>query len=206
MINFSKILNIRKTVSQQTVKQSSIYKVRAISKIPYYVHLTAFESALAPKNGRLLFQFNCSLPANFRIIEPIRQSVNLSKGILTVKFRVGSIVYRYVIWGDEQKSQSALGGDILDIYDFPIYTNELIGKNCCFEYWSIQRVGVSVVRPNGILDFKLHTSLSFDPSTVEQTEVILEAGNPIEPVTLGSTFPEALPTSQETIAWLDNIL
>lgn len=204
-MNFSKALNIVKVIKDLSVTKQ-INKVRSIEKLPYYINLPAFESLTVPKNGRLLFQYNASLPFNFRIIDPIKQSPFLSKGILTIKYRVGSKVYRYIIWGELQITEFPTLGKVINVYDFEAYTNQLIGKNCCFEFWSIQRVGIAIARPNGIPNLKLKTSILEDPSNVNQYEKVLNLVVPLEHTDLGSTLPETIPTNQANLAWLNNVI
>lgn len=203
-MNISKVLNISRVNRQISAKESSIVKVRKIQKINYYINLPAFESLEVPKNGRLLFQFNLSLPSNFRLLDGVKLSNSLSKGVLTIKYRTDSEVFRYVIWGDLQRT--IIDGETVDVYDYPDYKGEIIGKNCCFEYWSVQRTGIAVVRPNGIPSLKLKTSILTDPSDVNQIEIVKNADNSLQIIDLGSAFPEDIPTLQSNLAWLNNVI
>lgn len=212
-MNFSKKLNIVKTDVYVPTKRLTINKTRIVEKIPCYINIPKVITANSITNGRLLHQFNATLPSNFRIIEPIKYAYTNCVGILTVKFRVGSTVYRYAIWGNRQKTGAFINIyndydwlNVFDVYDIPQYSGELIGKNCCFEFWAIEEYTGPIQEVWGHPALKLSISLMQEPTVIDDKEVNINLDAPIDQVNLASTFPEGLPTDQTNIAWLDNTL
>lgn len=207
-MNISKVLNISRVNRQISAKESSIIKVRNISKLKTFINVPAVDyifDDLIDMYGRLMHQFNVSMPYNFRILNPVVYGDNVrSYGVFTVKYRVGTTVKRYVLWGITQEINDDLIGKKTYL-DFPIYNGELIGKNCCFEFWALS--------PDLVLDinahpaFKLETSILTDPTTVNETEIVYSAGNPLYRNNLvAEDLPETVPTNQITLAWLDNVI
>lgn len=197
-------------INPRAVKHYDLSNARSISKINTFIVLPSNtdpdpDSIIA---GRLIFQYNVSISENFHIVDTIKTSIKLSSGFLCVRYRVGSTVHRYYLWGEEQLKTASLGnGGYRNCSDYPRYNGEIIGKNCVFEYFRMSKnPAPAVVRIKGIPELLIKTSLLINPAYAEQTSII--QGVPIlhNRTSLGFNLPQNFPVTQDNIAFLDNVI
>jgi hypothetical protein len=175
---------------------------RPIEKIRTSLFLPAFtlQAANIKYNGQMLFQYNVVAPAPFYILNDIIETMALSSSgkFVTIKWRVGTTVYRYFIWGSQLMS---IGGALVNIHAFPLYSNQLVPVNCVFEFWG-KTIGFGTQGLNSGLEIKLNYLQ--DPNTPDQTSVSINAAAPYDYVALGNNLPVALPIVQPLIAFNSN--
>jgi len=159
-------------------KYFTIDKARSLELINGYIVIPASYFTNTEVNiGDLLAQYEVSLSSNFSIvgtnIDFYKNYNTITNCGLFVKFRVGSIVYRYLLMGQQYTTSSVLPTYREYYNDYPVYTNQTIGRNCVFE---IVRFGDQVGTPNcGFSkDITLSLSLNKVPSTPE--EISFKAG------------------------------
>jgi len=188
-----------------TDKYPGIHKTRAIKKIQTIVVLP---TTLLPILGtevtpRMMFQFNVTAPFKFRILElgPRQLGYTLDNlvrgGVLTVKWRVGTTVYRYAIVGKQYEHVHHI-----PLTPFEPYAGQLIQKNCVFEFWLIDTFAIDTY--GTVFDIQIFTSLYRNPTTPDEIEVTQSANPALGLNVLGIAIPETIPTVQPDIAWLDN--
>lgn len=154
---------------------------------------------------RILFQYNMTLPGNFcllmdglpqNVVPPeADHSFPIYNGIITVKFILGGVVYRYWIYGDLSD-----GPPNYPMLAIPKYTSQVIPPNCVFEfmmlYYDITLAGIPYP-----LNFK--ASILETPSSPDDTGQVF-TGTPIDLAQLGYNLPMTLPQQQPNTVWLSN--
>jgi hypothetical protein len=198
-------LFITPTWNKTAAKARELKKVFTYLTLPDYL-ITGVGAIVPPSLAvwpRLLFQYNVTLSHNFYIVEqPAFQSnwhPYFVNGSLTVKWRVGSTVHRYRLAG-------AIGVTTQNIF-FPRYNGELIGKNCCFEFWFTgYNVLINPKRAGTLQDFVMRTSITSIPISESITRIDVLADLPEFLGTLGNEVPEVVPTPQDDLTYLDNAI
>ncbi len=168
--------------------------------LPSFSVASAGVSAFVP---RLLFQYNITSLHDFAITRVINK-VALAQGCLTVKWRVGNTVYRYLIAGKDTVTFVFPPPDHeQNVIYFEDYTNQQIPHNFCIEFWSmLYDIGAPLV---GLLeDIEIETSILAEPSTADELTRVIAANVPIEFATMSFNLPVALPVVQPSVAYLDN--
>lgn len=204
-VKYLDIVKARKTTSAEDdgakpalSKYHSITKARHIHKLQQQIVLQAHTQLSGNVNyeNRLLFQYNVTMPTPFVITSPALFDTD-TLGYLTIKWRVGTDVFRYFLRGNNALQLAA--GETL--YAPEAYGNQVIPRNCVFEYWFLGSINIQV----GLLtDLYLGASRLVNPSDVNQTTSILLTATPIDIATFGVALPEALPYNQPDQAWLTN--
>lgn len=99
-----------------------------------YVELPAFSVNNPTWTGasEIVQQYNFSADRNFRLVTLPAKPVGVNYG-LCIKFRIGTVVYRYKLWNDANFVTLTAGP----------YTNQLIGKNFVLEIWSFNGETIS---------------------------------------------------------------
>jgi hypothetical protein len=178
-------------------KYQSIVPTRAIQKIPTYIKLISpgliiggFFTSLLPQ--ALYIQWNISVGSNWYVEPPFfLDGANFRIGFLTVKYRINTTVYRYVIGGYNQGIPTNLS----------LYNNQELPSNVCFEWWTAS----GEVPDTGIVnDFLVKTSLVQNPTTGDDTERILVASGPYLRADFGFNLPVNLPIDNTIEAFLTN--
>lgn len=181
--------------------------LRAIKKIPYVITLPAYflpypNDAVIPQ---LIFQYNVTMPLQWGINKLRVKLTNhpitgdLPGGCITVKWRVGNVVSRYVLDGSPSVP-SLLPNTQLN---FSWYSGQAIPKNFCIEFW----MSAPVNNPQFVGVYKdliLETTNLINPASPDQTEIHLQANAPITLQQLATVMPEPTPTDNQLNAWLDN--
>jgi hypothetical protein len=153
--------------------------------------------------GRLMFQYNVIAPKPFYILKEPRTD-EFFPCVLTVKWRVGTQVFRYFLDGEQQyihiTTPSQPGpppfiDTIRNTTAFPIYNNQRIPINCVFECWSSSFNTFSSQPACGIpSDYKMEISMTTDPATSDDIENDIVVSNPIDVLgTQFTTFPVVYP-------------
>lgn len=182
-------------------KYYSISNSRKIDRINLTIALPAYTRALTSGDywGRLLSQYNITVGESFYILNRIVQDSNL-KGLLTVKWRVGSTVHRYGIQGNKQIVSRLIPENVAN---FAWYSNQLVPSKCSFEYWII-RSEVSFLY--GLAStFNIKTSLLYEPESASVTAELVSPDPVVVPTDVDlpiTEFPVALDSN---VAYLDNV-
>lgn len=188
-------------------KYYGLVKARDIKKIFSFITLprTVFPY---PSGGlhKLMGQFNVTLPGDFYILNANTTPVseNVMDCYVTVKWRVGTTVYRYVL----SISNRAYAPWTNYVYGTPFYTNQRIGAECCFEIW---RDSIFSPKFVGATEFgiqeeiALMTSFFRNPATPEELSVELDQADNFKTVDdIGFTMPAPMDIDQPTIIWNNN--
>lgn len=182
---------------------------RAIKKIPYVItlpaHYIAYPYATIPQ---LIFQYNVTMRVPFGIknlrvgltqLVIDKDTTCESGGLLTIKWRNGNTVSRYVLDG----SLGAPSLYPLTQLNFPYYSGQQIPVNFCVEFWMTVPIGnppyVGIFN-----DLKLVTTNLINPVSSDQIEIAFQGNAAIPLEQLGYAMPEVVPTNYTTQAWLDN--
>lgn len=182
-------------------KYYGIQKTRPIVKIPTVFTLAAnaidVVGAGQFQRGELIFQYNVTVGASFIIDRPFQENVNLG-GVLCVKYREGTVVKRYALYGTQKNVPTGT-----DILAFTPYSNQVIKSNCCFEFW------VTYLHPQALTygldtDYKVTTALLVNPANAEELERVIAGAEALSKAEIGVAVPETLPHDQANQAWLDN--
>lgn len=212
------ITKVSKDTSSVTEKYRQKTKVRHIKKIQTVISLirnTTYMDSFPYYKGRMMYQYNVALSRNFSIVgyrfgDDIVTAENFAEplmpwvynGVLTAKYRVGSAVYRYALFG-RQKNRETLQNHT----DFTPYYNQTIGANCCFEFWLTEtRLDNPTFDIYGNLEMEILASLHRNPVNAEELEDTVSGGPEFDVDALGVTLPETVPTVQPTIVWNDNTI
>lgn len=158
------------------------------------------------KRGTILFQYNLSLPSNFHILNleelvPADNDV-VNSGALYIKFVVGTTVYRYFMLGSQ--SGNMLSSEL----DYPAYEQQVIGKNCSFEFMYLGPTPADVSGITGInVDLNIKVSLTRLPSYVEEQSYIAGVPSLLTFDDSKFTIPITYPLNQALkLKYLDNTL
>lgn len=187
-------------------KYQRLLKTRAIQKLNYRIVLPGFAFDMQPYgkfHGRLAFQYNISFVEPFFLLDfkpdtPILDVNGIANGCVTLKWRNGSSVSRYMIAGRQRNELISR-----NVTNFPPYANQLIPANFVLEYWLVQSMNGNpyfIQLPNLVLV----TSKLVDPPTASDTSFDQNLGLPLGIPDLGVNQPENLPYNQDNIVWLDN--
>jgi len=196
---------------------------RAIKKIFWYIQLQPYQ-VIGSLSGRLIFQYNITMPVPFYILGVVNAPPFYKPGISTtgmqavgaVKWRKGTDVSRYCIINKEWKGPLTFfinhQNKVSFVPSMPDYGNQVIPANFCIEFWTsfldIAASGQLGKQSGFATPILIQTSIMSDPLTADDAAVIVQAVNPISvPIdthTLGVGLPEPLPYTQDDIVWLDN--
>ena len=184
-------------------KYYRIQPSRNIQKIESFLILPAYTvpPSSVNYNGQLMFQYNVTMPAPFYILNGIVEDMSglLAGGTLTVKWRVGTTVYRYFIHGFQRFTTNL--GELIDVHTFPFYSNQLIPINCVFEFWSMPTLSIT---PGLQEDFKVRLNYLTDPVTADDTEIDIPALPALSNTVLGNAVPTVMPVDQTLVVFNDN--
>ena len=175
--------------NMQITDWQSLKPVIASRKPQGYITLPVFTYTDVPRLGTsdLVVQFNFSAPKNFCISTLPTRPLNTNY-ILCIKYRVGSVVYRYKLWDHDD-------GNV----QYPAYSNQLIRANFCLEIWSVSsstEVSNSVAR-------QILTSLLTD---ITNLSVIANYSVADSAVCVNiNAFVPVYPTGADTIYRLQNV-
>lgn len=189
-------------------------KTRPIKKLFWWISLEANQIFGETIPGRLIFQYNLTLPKPFYILGVTLpygfNSPYVMQCVGTVKWRVGTTVYRYCIFNSKIKEASYIVGHTPNfsyINTFPDYTNQQIPANAVIELWSSfadLTAQPHARNPGFDQPVLIQTSLMSNPITANDIAVILDSGVALNYADIGVNLPEALPYNQPTIVWNDN--
>lgn len=180
-------------------KYYALIPTRDIKKIFTYLILPPYLviAGTVKYGGQLLFQYNVTASAPFYILNPIVEAP-LTGLFLTVKWRVGTIVHRYLILGSQRYDN---GTSIVDLHTFPIYNNQLVPINCVFEFWG----NLTFFGTPGLLNgLAVKTNWIQDPTDVDETEIDVDEAAPKTMAQLGYNLPFNLPQAQPLIVSTSN--
>ena len=217
MINWSAIvkkLNISQTrvsvSGEVTGTKEGIVSARMIQKVHDYIKLPNRYNELAAYSsvGMIGFQFEVSLSENFNILNYADYRAGLTEaqdnliqgGFLTVKWRVGTLAYRYLLLGNTE-CQLPWG------YSIPSYEGQEIKKNCVFEFWTTGLRGEESFHGFN-QDILFKTSLIRDPVNGEKTVGTITIGTLVTFAQMSYPVPHAIDTEPEDYtkqAYLNNI-
>lgn len=182
-------------------KYYGLNRARDIKKIHKVFTLEAYSIDVIGggqfQRGELIFQYNVTVGAPFTIDKNFR-FVSDRGGVLCVKYRVGTTVYRYALYGNQEDLNLST-----DILAFTPYNGQVIASNCCFEFW------VSYLHPQALVygltdDLKISTSILVNPDYPEEIERVIEGPDVLTKDDIGVALPETLPYEQLNQIWLDN--
>lgn len=154
---------------------------------------------------RLMFQFNYTFTADFYLVN-IKQLMNFGSmymygGCLCIKWRAGTKLVNGV------QVPNVLRYCLLDYRSdlnwslFPVYTNQLIKKNFCLEFWTD-----TPGNPAGISqDLFLQTGLISIPASVDDGDFVYSVTGLQPLANLVQPIPLVFPIDWSTEAFLDNI-
>lgn len=182
-------------------KYYSISNSRKIDRINLTIVLPANTvlSSDIPYWGRLLFQYNISVGQPFYILNRIVEDKSY-KGLITVKWRVGSSVYRYNIYGGQELSTSIFKRNVAN---FPWYSSQLVPSNCCFEFWAT-RPGTE--ETYGLTSaFRVKTSLLYEPETASLDAKLVSPDPVVIPSGVSFPITEFPVELDSNVAYLDNV-
>lgn len=183
-------------------KDFSRLSSRDIKKLHYYLTIPAkyydYDEIKNEQVPRMLFQYNVILPGSSYILEVPSVTGILKCGVLCVKYRVGSVVYRYRL-----ARSSNLPNPLKYTY-FPAYNREILQPYAVIEFWftgtsAMFKYDAGVVSP---ISFKL--SKLVNPTTPDQTAVIADAAAALDISAIGFDMDASLPISQPTIVYTSN--
>jgi len=196
---------------------------RAIKKLYWYIQLQPYQVSGAI-GGRLVFQYNITMPAPFYIIGVSGAPAFKTSGIVTrgmqsvgaIKWRNGTAVKRYCFLNKQWKGPLQYyinhQNKVSFVPSMPDYSNQVIPANCVIEFWTSffdQVASGQLGKTSGFATpILIQTSIKSNPVTADDAAVIYQAIDPISiPIathTLGVALPENLPYTQDDIVWLDN--
>ena len=190
-------------------KYQHILKTRPIKKIQVSFNLLAhlIEPFDPQFRGQMMFQYNFSFFGRLYITQVLGDENLVRGGCLTVKFRRGNIVSRYALVGNQQEivtTSHPTTVRVRDLFKFPVYTGELIEKNCIFEFWANYN-SLSIWPKIGVnSDLKIMTSRLVNPATPDELERVTSSIAAIDRANMEIAYPINLPYNQPTIVWQDN--
>lgn len=191
-------------------KYSTIDASRSLETVPVVITLPAHQQLYEPiinVFNRLMFQYNLVMPSAFYFIDPlilvVPDAYNYKYFYVTIKWRVGSTVYRYWLYGQRNTPRK-----IVNIPE--MYAGQLIQPNCVFEVWNTFYIDtpwlgdLELFGPPNDLQFK--TSLLRVPETADVRNVAANISTIYDIVDSGLTPPLAQGESfaQPSVAFLDN--
>jgi len=182
---------------------------RAIKKLAYtFVVPATYEELAAPiaVEGCLVQQFNFTAPNYFRLMQHninLTLPISLHLPLVTVKFRVGTVVTRYIL-------RDTLNGSA--VYNnrkvqAPLYNQEVIAPNFVIEFWSQKNNYTPSIFGSKIntADSTFTTNLLEIPTSVDELSSPIELSSRLSRAELAVALPEALPTVYPaTNNWLNN--
>jgi hypothetical protein len=113
-------------MSLGTLDWETVRPATAIGKTFGYFDIPAFSFDSAWLGASVIVaQYNLSLSRNFVLRNRPAKPAN-SNCLLTIRYRVGSTVYRYKLWNDDNCTLQA-----------DLYEGQVIKKNCVIEIWSL---------------------------------------------------------------------
>lgn len=152
---------------------------------------------------QLLFQFNVTLTENFYLlnVEQYRAFTRslIVGGCLCIKYRIGTTVYRYKLLDHSTTN---------DWNYFTWYSNQLIRKNFCIEFWGNDLLPEEALFNRGILQTLLmQMSIMYEPSSVNEvpytTDIDAIDVLRLADLTFGA-LPIDMPFTQENLVYLSN--
>lgn len=182
-------------------KYYTLKSTRTIQKLDTFFKLPAFS---VPKNtlkyiGQYIFQYNVTAPAPFYILNKIVTDNSLTC-ILSVKYRIGRDVTRYFIAGNQVLEILGLRANV---QAFPLYANQLIPQQCCFEVWCGALNNINPPNIGLLNDFYVQTNLKTNPPTPDATSFIIQPnGGPFVRTNESVVLPVNLPIVN---AWTDTV-
>jgi hypothetical protein len=182
-------------------------KVRRIEKIPKTITLKKFTYSQLLVQGAtnsLVFQYNLTFDNDFYILNLAEEVFNIG-GCLTVKYRVGTTVYRYFLYGSMWTSNKAFNDSLFQVNFFPAYNQQLIKKNCVFEFWMAFDLNLTPAFIGLQEDFIIKTNKYVNPGDINQTLINVDCSNVFTKEQFGVAVPEVIPYNQNTQVWLDNV-
>lgn len=168
-----KKLTITPVVEGVSPRAKSSAIVGDISDLSEYLTIPSYISTEpAPYVRQLLFQYNYSLDHDFFLlnIDSYRayNSFLVQGGTLCIKYRIGETVFRYKLF-DSQMDE--------DWSFFETYSNQIIKKNFCLEFWSNTIQADESV--HGVMQAMiLKTSKIVSRTNVAQTDEYSDVSNP----------------------------
>ena len=196
-ITFAEAATQVNNASANLSKYFSILPSRAIQKIPTYIQLNApglfhnpfFAPLIQPY--ALYFQWNVTVGSSW-YVEPtfVLDTNNLNNGYLTIKYRIGNTVIRYVIASDSNYVSG----------NFSYYNNQELPSNVCFEWYN----NPTLPTTGFIKNFLVKTSLVINPTTGDDLQRIINSTGPYIRSQLGFNLPAALSINQPTIVFNSN--
>lgn len=205
-----KALDYRRASKDTTVnlKPLTLYPSRAIKKIFTRLQL------LAPSDftddvyelGLLIYQYNVTVGQSFsignagkllsKVISDEHAFPAGLAGSLTVKWRVGTTVFRYFLDGTRINTMLNRQSNF-----FPQYSNQLIPSNCVFEYYFNGIItGSAAIQ---MAEINVETSIYRNPDNAEETEDVLSF-NYLSRADVGNVVPLVIPSNQTTLIWESN--
>lgn len=151
---------------------------------------------------QMLGQFNYSFTEDFYILNVSNYkafaSAIIHGGCLCIRWREGTTVYRYKLIDSD---------DSTDWSYFTPYSNQLIKKNFCIEFWG-NILAFGQLRHQLAQDILLQLSSFYEPTVTSETPAVTEisAEDFLNTDELGESIPidGGIPYSNETVVWLTN--
>lgn len=182
-------------------KYYSYSKSRDTKKIHYEIILPAFkyDAPLPLVTGvpsTIIFQWNVTFRADFYL--GALTNSGMHNGYLCIKWTMNDgTVYRYIIMGEQNGAPPA--PNIL----FENYSNQLIRKNCCFEFWKINP-GIPAGYFGFTSDITIQSSVLANPSYPEQLNIPVSQNAAKTATDFALAFPLAVPADNSVMAFLPN--
>lgn len=190
-------------------KYQHVLKTRPIKKLQVsfslLAHTVPFSSVAFI--GQLMFQYNFTFNGKLFITSVLNNSALIRGGCLTVKYRVGSTVYRYALCGSQEYIIRLMGPltHTINVMNFPLYDGQVIEKNCVFEFWANFDSALAY-DPIGVVgDLLIESSRLVNPATPDEIDRTYGSVAAIDRAAFAVALPAALPYAQATQVWLDNI-
>jgi hypothetical protein len=168
------------TGSTNPDKYVTIDPSREIKLINTFITIPAYQFMYtnnAYGGMRLMYQWNVSISHPFYFLKSPIVNTDLD-GFLAIKWRVGTTVYRYFLYGNQ------FDGNL------PLYSGQKIGKYCVFEWWD----SWNDAAPIGLsIPLTFETSLLNTPATPDEQQVLI---TPELKITFAELWLAALPWSK----------
>lgn len=203
LVDNKRLFSLTPVVESEPTSRQSKYPMVSVGDIgsvgEYIIVPYNLTQDITGYKHRLMFQFNITFSSDFYIIDAAtlaRFSTSLLLGgCLCVKYRVGTTVFRYKILDSHGQNDNWSG--------FTRYTNQLIKKNFCIEFWQDESIFARGITQS----FNLQTSNIIQPTTTDQDNTIDDiAGTALGIDDLGVPFPIVYPIDFSNQAFLDNII
>ncbi len=185
-----KYLDLRRATRDTTenLKPLTLFPARAIRKLGLTFNVPAFAGVSNPGFGTLFRQYNYTASQDFYVLKVTGYSPVLLAYAMCIKYRINGTVFRYRLPPTRRSDD---------------YTNQVIKRNFCIEFWSSSFAGNIVA----LEDYTIHTSLIRNPVNADEEDSVVGWGvaETMDRDALAEDFPEALPTVyQSGSAWLTN--